>query len=271
MVNWRAGRQAGSPASRAGSQPSILPAPALPAPPQVANRGGAPLKKWGRSSAASTAVSIADHLRALYTPTPAGDCFSTAVYAAGNPYGIDEDLVFSMPCRSKGDGDYEIIADFVVDDWLKAKLKVGGRAGGRAGGWAGVFWGAVGWVDGRSGGVGCWENGARQRSSDLLPNGTTIITLPAPHLHPRLPTPTPLHKHPLPSPLPCPPPLQESEEELLKERDCVGHLIPGASRAVCEIVEDTMLPGERAGGGGPPTCRGVRGGAGCFVEAGMCC
>lgn len=58
-------------------------------PPQVANRGGALIKKWGRSSAASTAVSIADHLRSLYTPTPAGDCFSTAVYTAGNPYGLD--------------------------------------------------------------------------------------------------------------------------------------------------------------------------------------
>jgi hypothetical protein len=42
--------------------------------------------------------------------------------------------------------------------------------------------------------------------------------------------------------------VQESEDELLKERDCVGHLIPGATRAVCEIVEDTMLPGELAGG-----------------------
>ena len=54
---------------------------------------------------------------------------------------------------------------------------------------------------------------------------------------------------------------QESEAELAKERDCVGHLIPGASRAVCDITEDTMLPGGwgqcgasagpvRGGGGG---------------------
>jgi malate dehydrogenase (NADP+) len=57
--------------------------------PKVANRGGALIKKWGRSSAASTAVSIADALRSLYVPTPAGDCFSTAVYTEGNPYGLD--------------------------------------------------------------------------------------------------------------------------------------------------------------------------------------
>ena len=148
----------------------------------MANRGGALIKKWGRSSAASTAVSIADHLRSLYVPTPAGDCFSTAVYAKGNPYGVDggcaaprgcqgglllaghrlhvplrlrccrlwrrsphlhctlllsrileplllltclpaapplpcrpaEDLIFSMPCRSNGDGDYEIIGALVA-------------------------------------------------------------------------------------------------------------------------------------------------------------
>jgi malate dehydrogenase (NADP+) len=64
-----------------------------------------------------------------------------------------------MPCRSNGDGDYEVIADFFIDDWLAAKIK-------------------------------------------------------------------------------------ETEEELQKERACVGHLIPGATEAVCMITEDTMLPGE---------------------------
>jgi len=90
-------------------------------------RGGVLIQKWGRSSAASTAVSIVDAIRSLVTPTPEGDwfssgvsfdpfklfvvlfwCFSegkienkTQVYTTGNPYGIAEDIVFSMPCRSK--------------------------------------------------------------------------------------------------------------------------------------------------------------------------
>eukprot|EP00887_Chlorella_sp_A99_P007820 scaffold20.g7820.t1 len=93
--------------------------------PVVANRGGALIAKWGRSSAASTAVSIADHLCSLYTPTPPGDCFSSAVVTDGNP----------------------------------EKLAA-------------------------------------------------------------------------------------TEDELKKERDCVGHLIPNAQAAVCLISEDTMLPGE---------------------------
>ncbi len=37
-----------------------------------------------------------------------------------------EDLVFSMPCRSNGDGNYEVINDFVIDDWLRDKLQVRG-------------------------------------------------------------------------------------------------------------------------------------------------
>lgn len=40
------------------------------------------------------------------------------------PTAAAEDLVFSMPCRSNGDGDYEVITDFVIDDWLRAKLEV---------------------------------------------------------------------------------------------------------------------------------------------------
>lgn len=68
--------------------------------PTVATRGGALIKKWGRSSAASTAVSIADAIQSLVNPTRPGDCFSTAVLTDGNPYGIAEGIVFSMPCRS---------------------------------------------------------------------------------------------------------------------------------------------------------------------------
>ncbi|KAF6251988.1 lactate dehydrogenase/glycoside hydrolase [Scenedesmus sp. NREL 46B-D3] len=128
--------------------------------PTVAQRGGALIKKWGRSSAASTAVSVADAIRSLVTPTAPGDCFSTAVCTDGNSYGIKEGLIFSMPCRSKGDGDYEVCDDFIIDDWLRKKITA-------------------------------------------------------------------------------------TEEELVKEKECVGHLI-GMTGAACRIGpgEDTMLPGE---------------------------
>lgn len=91
--------------------------------PKVATRGARVIEKWGKSSGASTAGSIADHIRSLISPTPEGDCFSMAVATEGNPYGIAEGLVFSMPCRSNGDGNYEVVPDFVIDDWLRDKIK----------------------------------------------------------------------------------------------------------------------------------------------------
>lgn len=125
----------------------------------IQKRGGVLIQKWGRSSAASTAVSIVDAMRSLVTPTPEGDWFSSGVYTNGNPYGIAEDIVFSMPCRSKGDGDYELATDVMIDDFL-------------------------------------WER------------------------------------------------IKKSEGELLAEKGCVGHLI-GQDDELCEVTEDTMLPGDK--------------------------
>lgn len=39
--------------------------------------------------------------------------------------------------------------------------------------------------------------------------------------------------------------IRATEDELLKEKACVAHLLPNPPPgAVCEITEDTMLPGE---------------------------
>ncbi|KAG7012923.1 Malate dehydrogenase [NADP], chloroplastic, partial [Cucurbita argyrosperma subsp. argyrosperma] len=46
---------------------------------KVQKRGGVLIEKWGRSSAASTSVSIVDAIRSLITPTPEGDWFSSGV------------------------------------------------------------------------------------------------------------------------------------------------------------------------------------------------
>tara|TARA_B110000977_G_scaffold169595_1_gene219659 strand:- start:17454 stop:18794 length:1341 start_codon:yes stop_codon:yes gene_type:complete len=91
--------------------------------PAIQTRGGLLIKKWGRSSAASTAVSIADAIKALVTPTKQGDWFSSAVCTDGNPYGIAEGIIFSMPCRSTGDGSYEIVEGLEINDWLKERIQ----------------------------------------------------------------------------------------------------------------------------------------------------
>ncbi|CAD5191716.1 unnamed protein product [Musa acuminata subsp. malaccensis] len=90
---------------------------------RVQKLGSVLIQKWGRSSAASTAVSTVDVIRSLVTPTPDGDWFFPGVYTTGNPYGIADDIVFSMPCRLKGDGDYELAKDVIIDNYLPDRIK----------------------------------------------------------------------------------------------------------------------------------------------------
>lgn len=88
----------------------------------IQKRGAQVIAARGKSSAASAANAAVDAFRSLVTPTPAGQWFSSGVYSAGNPYGIEEDLVFSFPCRSKGKGDFEIVSGLTIDSFLKEKI-----------------------------------------------------------------------------------------------------------------------------------------------------
>lgn len=90
--------------------------------PEVQKRGAAVIAARGKSSAASAAHAALESMKSLIFPTPEGEWFSVGVYAEGNPYGIDKDLVFSFPCRSKGNGKVEIVKDVPWDDFLKKKI-----------------------------------------------------------------------------------------------------------------------------------------------------
>ena len=91
--------------------------------PTVQQRGAAIIKARGKSSAASAASAALDHLKSLITETPEGEWFSTGVCSDNNPYGIAENLIFSFPCRSKGDGDYEIVKDVPWNDFIKTRVE----------------------------------------------------------------------------------------------------------------------------------------------------
>lgn len=91
--------------------------------PQIQKRGAAVIQARGKSSAASAAHAALDAMRALIVPTSPEDWFSTALLSDGNPYGISEDLVFSFPVRSKGDGLIEIVPDLSWDGYLKEMVK----------------------------------------------------------------------------------------------------------------------------------------------------
>jgi len=89
----------------------------------VAKRGAAIIDARGKSSASSAANAAVEAVRALINPTPAGETFSSAVVSDGNPYGMPDGLIFSFPCRSAGDGSYEIIGGQTHDDFLKGKIE----------------------------------------------------------------------------------------------------------------------------------------------------
>lgn len=90
----------------------------------VQTRGAAIIKAREMSSAASAANAVLDHVGSLITKTQAEDWFSMAVPSAGNPYGIPDDLIFSFPCRSKGDGNYEIVKGLDISNYVRGKLNI---------------------------------------------------------------------------------------------------------------------------------------------------
>lgn len=91
--------------------------------PKVGKRGAAIIAARGKSSAASAANAALDTARSLITPTAKGDWFSAAVFSAGNPYGVDENLMFSFPLRADGKGNWEIVEGVSLSDYAKGKLK----------------------------------------------------------------------------------------------------------------------------------------------------
>ncbi|MFZ0564965.1 MAG: malate dehydrogenase [Chlamydiales bacterium] len=90
----------------------------------IQKRGAAIIRARGKSSSGSAANALLEALRSLYTQTSEDDWFSSAVCSNGNPYGIEEDLVFGFPCRSKGKGDCEVVGGLEWDFFLKEKIAV---------------------------------------------------------------------------------------------------------------------------------------------------
>jgi malate dehydrogenase len=88
--------------------------------PTVQQRGAAIIKARGSSSAASAANAVVDTVRALTTPTPAGDWTSIAVASDGS-YGIEPGLICSFPIRSDG-ANYEIVQGVPVNEFAQSRI-----------------------------------------------------------------------------------------------------------------------------------------------------
>lgn len=90
----------------------------------VQKRGAAVIEARGKSSAASAANAIVDSIQSLMHITPSGEWFSIGLFSNGNPYGIEDDLIYSFPCISKGNGDVEIVPDLARDPFIVEKMKL---------------------------------------------------------------------------------------------------------------------------------------------------
>ncbi|MFL5735002.1 MAG: malate dehydrogenase, partial [Chloroflexia bacterium] len=90
----------------------------------IQKRGAAILAARGKSSAASAANAILDHVRSAVNKTNGDDWFSAAILSDGNPYGVPDGLVFSFPVRSDGKGNYKTVEGLDLSAYAEQKLEI---------------------------------------------------------------------------------------------------------------------------------------------------
>jgi malate dehydrogenase len=88
--------------------------------PTVQQRGAAIIKARGASSAASAASAAVDHMRS-WAFGSGGKWVSMGVYAAGNSYGIDQDIMYSFPIVCEG-GDWKVIDGLEISDFSRKMM-----------------------------------------------------------------------------------------------------------------------------------------------------
>lgn len=89
----------------------------------VQKRGAAVIAARGKSSAASAAHAALQAFKSIVTPTPKGLWYSSGVCSDDNPYDIEENLIFSFPCRTNENGDWEIVKGLELNDFLRDRIR----------------------------------------------------------------------------------------------------------------------------------------------------
>jgi malate dehydrogenase len=90
--------------------------------PAVQQRGAAVIAARGLSSAASAANAAIAHVRTWALGSPKGDWVSMGVHSTGNPYGVQDGLIYSFPCVCKG-GVWSIVPGLKINDFSRAKMQ----------------------------------------------------------------------------------------------------------------------------------------------------
>ena len=88
--------------------------------PTVQQRGAAIIKARGASSAASAASAAVDHMRS-WALGSGGKWVSMGVYAAGNSYGIDQDIMYSFPIVCEGGG-WKVVDGLEISDFSRKMM-----------------------------------------------------------------------------------------------------------------------------------------------------
>lgn len=89
----------------------------------VQQRGAAVIQVRGKSSSGSAGHALIEAMRDRLRVTLKGQWYSSGLYSSGNPYGIDNDLIFSFPCRTEEDGTLSIVKGLERDDFLMEKIR----------------------------------------------------------------------------------------------------------------------------------------------------
>jgi len=89
--------------------------------PTVQQRGAAIIKARGASSAASAASAAVDHMR-TWVQGSKGQWVSMGVYSAGNPYGIDQDIMYSFPITTEN-GEWSVVEGLEISDFSREMMK----------------------------------------------------------------------------------------------------------------------------------------------------
>lgn len=89
--------------------------------PTVQQRGAAIIKARGASSAASAANAAVEHMRDWALGSN-GKWVSMGVYSKGNPYGVDEDLMFAFPITCEN-GEWKIVTGLERDAYSLEMIK----------------------------------------------------------------------------------------------------------------------------------------------------
>ncbi len=90
--------------------------------PTVQGRGSAIIEARGQSSAASAANAALDHVRSWFSETPDDDWHAMAIPSTGD-YGVSEGLIFSLPVRCDGEGNYDVVDDIDLNEFAREKIE----------------------------------------------------------------------------------------------------------------------------------------------------